>query len=316
MSMTPEPLRIVLLGGTGFVGRAVLRRIGSEHGRNIEVRALVRNESAELPQGVTKVVGSLEALPKHLFFTEPHVLIHLATEQFDRDGRGYGNNARNARLLLQALPSSARAIVYGSSASVYGQGGLFGADERTNLSPETALARSRCDTEQILLEGARQLGRSAYVLRPRFVIGQGDAHTLPGLSRFFAKGLTLGSGEQRLTVIHVNDYAEAILRLAARAATSLPSQRALNVGYREPAQFRDFAAALEAKSRLTIPVSRRGYALLRRFSGPKLAALITRFELFGLSHHLDVSSLAELVGHDLTDQNPRAAIERARAELV
>jgi UDP-glucose 4-epimerase len=313
--MSSEPLRVVLLGSTGFVGRAVLRVLAGT-GRDVHVRALVRSEQAQLPAFARKVVGSLEHLPEGLFFAEPHVVVHLATKQFDRDGRGFGENAQHARSLLARLPESTRGIVYGSSASVYGQGGLHGVSESAPLAPETPLAQSRRDTEHVLLCGAEQSDRSLYILRPRIVIGAGDAHTLPGLARFFARGLTLSSGAQPLTVMHVDDYAEAILRLAERAQHERPVQRTLNAGYREPARFRDFAQLLGARPRLTIPASRRAYALLRRLPSPKFSALITRFELFGLSHHLDVSQLAELVGPDLIHKDPRAAIARARAELA
>ncbi len=313
--MSGDPLRIVLLGGTGFVGRAVLRRVLASGGGDTQVHALVRND-VELPAPVRKFVGSLERLPEGLFFKDPHVVVHLATKQFDGDGRGFGDNVSNAVRLLAALPASTRGLVYGSSASVYGQGNLHAVTETAPLAPETPLAVSRRDTERVLLGGGEQAGRSVYVLRPRIIVGQGDAHTLPGLSRFFAKGLMLGSGEQRLTLLHVDDYADIILRLARRAQQGPAVQCALNAGYREPVRFRELAKALGAQPRLTVPASRQAYSFLRRVPSSKLRALITRLELFGLSHHLDVSRLAQIVGQDLIHKDPRAAVVRARAELA
>ena len=49
-------MRVFLTGSTGFVGSALLQRFVAD---GVAVRALVRNELVELPDGIEKVVGDL-----------------------------------------------------------------------------------------------------------------------------------------------------------------------------------------------------------------------------------------------------------------
>ena len=93
-------MRIALLGGTGFVGQALLRALsGGEH----EVRALARDPSRLSAPGVEVVPGSLEELPAALFAHEPEVVIHFATKQVDQDGSGFqATNVAGSERLLAA----------------------------------------------------------------------------------------------------------------------------------------------------------------------------------------------------------------------
>lgn len=311
-------MRIALLGGTGFVGQALLRRLaGNEH----EVRALARDPSRLVAEGVEVVAGSLEELPAALFAHEPEVVIHFATKQVDQDGRGFqATNVAGTERLLAALPASARVVLYGSSLSVYGQGPQRGeAEQALAIRPATALARSRAAAEERILAWAQERSASAHCLRPRFVLGRGDRFTLPGLRRLTAQGRTLGSGEQRFSVIDVDDYAALILALAQEAlAADEPRQGGLHVGYQRPLSLAELQSALAEgfdlappRRRLRLPITAANALAALPLGG--LSKQAVKFQLVGQDHYVSVERLRGLVGDTIVARDPRevtvAAIE-------
>jgi nucleoside-diphosphate-sugar epimerase len=297
-------MRVVLLGASGFVGSAILRQAGGH-----DVRALVRRR-VNLP--ATVVVGALPDLPRHIFFEEPHVVLHFATRQ---RGGDFEDNARAMHALMLSLPPACRGVVYGSSLSVYGQGDQLGIDEDAPLAPATALARSRAECERILFAEARARHISAFALRPRFIIGRGDRATLPALRKFFARRVCPGNGLQQFGVIDVDDYASVTLDLACRALAGPPVQRALNVGYIRPVSLADLRRALGAPApRVRVPLSLHGTRMLARIPG--MSQLATQLELIGFSHYPDVRRLTKEIGDRITSKDPRSILDRAAQELV
>ncbi|MEW9899305.1 NAD(P)-dependent oxidoreductase [Chitinivorax sp. PXF-14] len=321
-----ERLHILLLGASGFVGRALLREFASMPAGSVRVRALLRAPDA-LPDYpfLDKVRGDLARPPLGLEPEQPYVLVHFAVKQIDHDGTGFiATNVDATRRLLRGLGPRLRGVIYGSSMSVYGQDEQDGISEIAAPNPGTALAHSRHLAERLVGNVARQREIPAYLLRPRFVLGEGDRFVLPSLARMVQKRVRIGSGRQRFSVIDVDDYACAISRLAQRiiagAPGAVPKQEVLNVGYGQPVACADLldelAAALDApKAIWRLPVSRRLTLTLRRLPFSGSTALATRLELVGLPHWGEVDALGELVGRDLTSRDPLAAVRSAARAL-
>jgi len=319
------PLRLVITGATGFTGRALLRRLASEPRGLVSARALVRRDPDGLAVSyLTPVPGSLPDLSPdcaaQLFPAEPHVLVHLAGHNVGRPADFQRVNVEGTRQLLSALPASCVGIVHGSSLSVLGQVAQEGVDETEPTAPQTALARSRLAAEQLVLEAAQARRIGALVLRPRFVVGQGDAATLPGLLRLAQQGVVLGTGQQRWSVIDVDDYAEVILRLCRRLSMGSVTRGPLHVGYSRPISFDEVRSALGQSFELPpvrwrIPVSIRATRWMARLPLNGLRGLATRMELVGLSHHARTTRLSAAVGASLLDQDPRVVVARAAQHL-
>jgi nucleoside-diphosphate-sugar epimerase len=312
------PLRLCVIGATGFVGRALIARMHTRRNSVIAAHALVRGDRARLcATGVRTISGALgdASLPRELFFSEPHVLVHLATKVHD-DGRGLRENAAHAAQLVQHLTPQCRGILYASCGSVYGQGSKVGVDERAELRPGTALAQSHWVTEQLLTQAARERGISALMLRPGFVVGHGDRQFLPRMQRLLQRGIGVGSGQQAFTIVDVHDYAEMMLRLAYQMLEApRPCVRALNVGYAAPIQFQQLAEIMGMRPRAFVPVLKPLTALLRKYAFGRLRRIATNLERMGLSHHLDVGALARILGGELVGRDPRSAIASAAAAL-
>lgn len=308
-------LRLVLLGASGFVGSAVLRQL---QGRAAEAHVLVHQRMpAGLPGDARLHQGKVTALPEALFPDEPHVVIHCASRQIDRDGSGFGVNLRGVEALCGRVTRHTRAVLFLSSFSVYGDGPQRGVREDAPLRPATALARSRAACEQRLARLANDGACRVEVFRPRFVLGQGDAHVLPGLSRLARRGFTVGDGGQRFSVIDVDDLARILLARAEQALRGTGGAfEAFNVGYERPVSLHEIHQALHDGGeapipRRRIPAAAGWLAALARLPIPPLQRAVHRLQLLGLDHHGDVSRLRAGLDAPWLARDPRSALRHA-----
>jgi nucleoside-diphosphate-sugar epimerase len=319
---------LIVTGANGFIGNALLHGI-ARHMPDLSVIALVRSEVAceqltKLPIKLTLRRGSLQQLPSDLLPQTPHVLVHLAVKQIDRNGRGFDeDNIDGTRRLLSQVNNYTWGIIYNSSLSVYGEDPQRGINESVPLNPQTALARSRAAAEQLIREHMAAHNRWALLLRPRFVLGRGDRFVLPGLLGLSRKGLSVGSGQQRFSIINVDDYAAILLHLAHHIAQQpeCPQQQALNVGYRTPVRFADLIDALRERysltaPRVTIAVPVWLIRICTRLPIPALQYIARKLSLIGLDHYADTCALAGLVGNDIVGRSPQTALRRAVAALA
>ena len=312
--------RLVILGGTGFVGMAVLERLAAMSTGSVRANILVRSKNKIIPYPFAEYyTGELPCIPDGLFPSSPHVVLHFANKNIDRDGTGFEINLQAAKALIQAANPWTIGIIYGSSLSVHGQGTQSGVKETDAVNPQTPLAKSRLCVENTLREYAAKSGKSVLLLRPRFIIGSRDAYTMPTFVEIFRKGFMAGSGNQKYSFIEVNDYAQIILRLSSvitewrRAETERCTP--VNIGYRKPVSLNELYAifkdvlGIEGRPLLRVPSYRWLPWLIRRLPNKGARQLATRIELLGFSHYSDVSLLAALAGENITAKDPAAVLK-------
>lgn len=319
------PLRVVLLGASGFVGSAVLRQLErlASSGTLCEAHLLVhRSPPAQAPAFAQLHSGSITAWPAGLLPTEPHVVIHCASKQIDSDGSGYGVNLAGIEQLCKMVTPATRAVLFVSSYSVYGEGAQQGVDETAPLQPETALAVSRAECEARLARLAASSTCRVVVLRTRFVLGRGDRHVLPGLAKLARSRLQLGSGRQRYSVIDVDDLARTLLHFAQAALREQIDKpfEVFNAAYERAISLRDIRAALAEKLPvrtpwLRVPVSPALWRMVTRLPSNKLRQLAHRVNLMGLDRYGSVAKLQAAMGPSWLKTNPRDVVLRAAQDL-
>lgn len=310
----------VILGGTGFVGSAVLERLAAMPQGSVRANILVRSKDKIKPYPFAEYyTGELPFIPDGLFPSCPHVVLHFANKNIDRDKTGYEINLQAAKALIQAANRWTIGFIYGSSLSVHGQGAQDGVTETESVNPQTPLAKSRLCAENAFSEYAAKSGKSVLLLRPRFIIGRNDAYTMPTFVEIFRKGFMAGSGNQKYSFIDVNDYAEIILRLSsvitewhnAGGGRCTP----VNIGYRKPVSLNELYAIFEdvlgtaGRPLLRVPSYRWLPGFIRRLPFKGARQMATRLELLGFSHYSDVSLLAGLAGEDIPAKDPAAVLK-------
>lgn len=191
-------MKIMLTGGTGFIGSAVLGHlVDAGH----QVTAVVRNQSSSLAAekaGAVAVIGDL-------FDTN-----WLASELSTHDAAIHtaaGGNENDAALndsvidaAISAFTGTSKPFVHTGGIWMYGSNPSI--SETSDLAPPT-IARWRPAGEQRLLES----GIRASVVQPGIVYGHGS-----GIPALVAQGPLPGTGEQHWTTVHVDDLADLYLR--------------------------------------------------------------------------------------------------------
>ena len=323
--MTPaEPLRLVLLGASGFVGSAVLRAVLGGGARAPLVHALVHHTR---PKAIAPYIrlfpGSVTALPDGLLPDAPHVILHCASKQIDRDGSGYGVNPDGIAALAAAATSQTRAVLFLSSFSVYGEAAQLGITEDVAPRPDSSLARSRAACEA-QLEALAAAGRFAVAsLRTRLIVGRGDRHVLPALLRLAQSRIAIGSGTQRLTIIDVDDLAQVLLRLAEnmlREDPQRPGFTAYNTGYHRPIAVGEIFELIAQRFGTLrplwrLPADQRLIRALRALPSRRLRETAQRLQLIGADHYGSIARLEMQLGGRLLATDPREAIRRATLAL-
>ena len=216
MSVTQEK-HIFVLGGSGFIGRAVISSLQRSGHR---VSALVRRSS--VPDGVEALTGDVRDFDwRRLEKDLPDAIIHLARipgrRKLSRWIAGHQGRMASNRLLrwLQTLDNPPH-LVFTSGTLVYGDRGKEAMDETAPLRP-IAFQRDYVRAEYPILE---VMGKTlpVSVVRPPWVIG-GDSWFRQFYFENASKNGTItqfGNGENLMSLVHVDDCAGQICEVALR----------------------------------------------------------------------------------------------------
>lgn len=204
-------------GGSGFIGRHVLRRLRRD---NVEIRALARSAASQKvvsDLGATAVAGDLFADNLATAMSGCDAVIHLAAKtdewglQKDYDRV---NIQGTDQMLRTAKQNGVGRFVHISTEAVLLDGDpLENVDESapypTGKTPHYGWSKREAE-KRALAAGTRNL--QVIVLRPRFVWGPDDTTVLPKLKAAVEQGRFrwFRSGEQQTSTCHVDNLVEAL----------------------------------------------------------------------------------------------------------
>ena len=302
----------LVTGATGLVGSHVVERVQRD---GWQVRALVRDRVAAAwlqAQGVELVVGdTLRPATLTPALAGIDVVFHTAAavttdggwEAFRRP------NVDGTRNVVEAAAAARARLVHVSSVAVYGAGGRYAnagrTSEETPLAPldeHSYYARSKRESERLVLE-AHAAGRLwATAVRPDVVYGPRDRQFVPRVAKLLRWGVApvVGAGNSTLAVVHAANVADGMVRAAARESAG---GRAYNLA-------NDFDVTVAEFFRFA------GEGLGRRIRLLRLPASVARVIVSGVVRVAPPrlrSSLGQSIDF-LSRDNPFTS-ERARREL-
>ena len=217
----PARATVLVLGGTGFIGRALVKRLCRD---GHAVRALVRNtagraeslarDGVELVQGDFTDTGCVEAALEGV-----QQVVHLA--------RGPGSSwadclrlgVEPTQRLAELCAARGISLYYSSSIAIY-DGGCAGEVITESTPPSRAAmrinlyARAKVACELLLARLHIERGLNVVVFRPGIVIGVGGSPFHPGVGNWPSASVCQlwGDGHHHLPFVLVDDCADAMAR--------------------------------------------------------------------------------------------------------
>lgn len=223
---TACPMRVLLTGGSGFLGSYVAERLAAE---GHVVRALVRPRS---DRSVLSKIGGMEFAPGAI--EDPPSLtsavdgvdavVHVAgIVKARRPDDFFHVNAQGTKNVLEAAAARGKALkrfVYVSSLAAIGPSpDGKPVHEDAEPRPVTQYGRSKLEAERAVLSRAGEI--PVTVIRPPMIYGPRDRETLAFYTSVKRGVLPMtGDGSNTLSIIYVEDCADAVARAVAREAPS------------------------------------------------------------------------------------------------
>jgi UDP-glucose 4-epimerase len=221
--------RILVTGGTGFVGRALVDALTSDN----EVFALQRRAFPYTSHAtvIEADLASADAwprlratLPKEPFDAVLHLAVQWegSTKHASRSGASdlaqlIDTNTLGTECLLQSLAVPPRRFAYFSTIDVYGE---LTSDtittEQSPVNPLTNYAISKYAGERVVDRWSRKYGVPTVILRPAQVYGAEDptSKAIPAFCAAVAGGnkpVVVASGADVRQPIHIEDVVSAVL---------------------------------------------------------------------------------------------------------
>ncbi|HSF38627.1 MAG TPA: NAD-dependent epimerase/dehydratase family protein, partial [Thermoanaerobaculia bacterium] len=254
-----RPGEVVVLGGTGFIGRRVVQGLLE---RGMPVTTIVRRTHGLPPTILTAArSGRLRLLPGSLenrealrqAFDGARVVLHLATGGGDTWEKVERSMIRGSVAAAEeALARGVLRFVYVSSIAALYAGADCGTDvleDSLETDPQPAgrdvYSRGKMAAEAALAALHRERGLPLVIVRPGVVLGEGTPFQHSGFGLWVRDNHCVGwgLGDNPLPVVTADDVADALVRLAAHEGHDLDGQ-ALNLCSQAPLSAREIVSEL------------------------------------------------------------------------
>lgn len=198
---------ILVTGGSGFVGGAVLRRLRADGVRSLA--ATVRSGSGAVPEGVRveQVADLAPDVDWSVSLADVDAVIHCAARVHVMDERSSDpladfratNVAGTLALARQAANAGVRRFVFISSVKVNGEATDSGSPFRAadTAEPVDPYGISKWEAEQGLLTIARETAMEVVIIRPPLVYGPGVKGNFAAMMHWVKRGVPLPLGAVR-----------------------------------------------------------------------------------------------------------------------
>jgi nucleoside-diphosphate-sugar epimerase len=212
---------VLVLGGTGFLGQALIKRLIQE---GLTLRAMVRSHSSRsqglADQGVELAFGDfIDTMSVAAALEGIQHVFHLARGSGTEWPDYLRTDVEPTRRLAELCRDRGIGLFYTSSIAIY-DGGIAGhvIQESTPTSAASvrlnAYARAKMVNEKMLADMHRTAGLMAVVFRPGIVIGRGGDPRHPGIGAWPSPNVCRpwGGSQHALPFVLVDDVADAMVR--------------------------------------------------------------------------------------------------------
>jgi len=241
-------MKILITGGTGFVGNQLTSRL-IQDGHEVTILSRSAKRSGEPPRGISYLQGDpTQKGPWQGAIKNHDAVINLAGASiFAKWTAEHKKAIRESRVnttqnIVEGIPSHPQKQFTLFSTSAVGYYGFCGDEELTEVSPngDDFLARIASEWEGEALK-AKEKGARVVITRFGIVMGE-KGGALSQMIPLFKKyiGGPIGSGKQWFSWVHIKDLAEAFAFLMKHPEISGP----VNICAPNPVRNKELAKAL------------------------------------------------------------------------
>jgi predicted dehydrogenase/nucleoside-diphosphate-sugar epimerase len=233
----PAPARVLVTGGSGFLGSALVRRLRE---RGEQPRVLLRRPAApgSAVAGLDAVYGSLgepDVVDRAVAGVE--VVYHVGAAMKGGAEEYQAGTVCGTRNIVEACRRhGVKRLVYVSSMGVLDHAGHpddVPVNESSPLEPNPqqrgVYTQTKLEAERIVLAAVRAGAVNAVVIRPGQIFGPSAEQVSPnGVIGIAGQWIVAGGGERKLPLVYVEDVVDGLLAAAtapaaARAGAASPS---------------------------------------------------------------------------------------------
>jgi len=201
-------MRIAIIGGSGFVGTALLRNLSKDAG--LDLINIDKRRSKDFPE-LTRI-GNVLSAP---FLTDAlrgaDAVVLLAAEHRDDvtpTSLYYDVNVRGMKNTLEAMKrNSIQHLIFTSSVAVYGLD-KENPDESFPAEPFNHYGKSKWKAEEVLMEWQEtHPDWNIHIVRPTVIFGEGNRGNVYNLLNQIASGkfMMIGSGKNQKSMAYIGN---------------------------------------------------------------------------------------------------------------
>jgi nucleoside-diphosphate-sugar epimerase len=214
------PARILVTGGSGFVGSALLKRL---RGQGEIPRVFLRRPAAagSAAEGLDAVYGDLgepDAVDRAVAGVE--VVYHVGAAMKGGPFEFEAGTIWGTRNMIDAcLRHGVKRLVYVSSIGVLDHAGHkegVPVNEQSPIEPHPdwrgAYSQTKLQAERLVIDAIRERGLPAVIIRPGQIFGPGAELVTPnGVIRLAGQWIVAGSGNRPIPAVYVEDVVDGLL---------------------------------------------------------------------------------------------------------
>lgn len=218
VSIQVSNMKVLVTGGTGFTGKALVRRMLDEGHQVVALDNKEGYKTAELRGwGVDVVIGSVtdpEVVRRCMQGVEIVHHVAAAFRELEAPDRFYYEvNVEGTRNVLQAaFEAGVRKFVHCSTCGVHGNVDDPPGDENSPIQPHDYYQQTKYEAEPIVLE-YQQRGLETTILRPNAIFGPGDPGRFYLIFKQLSKGWfpMFGSGKVLYHPLYIDNFMDAFV---------------------------------------------------------------------------------------------------------